>query len=149
MSVDKLDPNDEQTIVNVFNKLINESDQERRIFSKLLLTIYIPVTSGLFFLSTFLKIDNRFEKFSFLIVVVSAILIVFSALLENLGYFFISKHQAEVYSKHARETGKHFNNPIFGKEWQTKLVEMQVYIMTILLVVNLLSAMSFIFLKII
>lgn len=144
-----VDPNDVQIVARTFNKLLDESDQERRIFSKLLLTIYTPVTSGLFFLSTSLVLNNNREKISFLITVASGILIVFSALLENLGYFLISKSIAGVYVEHVKKTGKHLNNPMYGKEWQNKLAEMQVYIMVILLVVNLLSAMCFIYFKII
>ena len=149
MDTDKLDPNDEPTIMRVFNKLINEADKERRIFSKLLLTIYTPVTSGLFFLSTSVSLDTNYEKFSFFIIILTAALIVLSALLENLFYFLIIRESAEVYTKHARETGKHLVGPFGGKAWQSKFIEIQTFVMTALLFVNLISVLFFVYLNII
>lgn len=148
MNADKLDPNDEPTIIRVFNKLINETDKERRTFSKLLLTIYTPITSGLFFLSISLSLDTKYQKILFFIIVITSVLIVLLALLENLFYFLITKESAEIYTAHVRKTGKHLNGPFGGKIWKTRVIEIQIFAMTALLFLNLISILIFIYLKI-
>jgi hypothetical protein len=146
--MNEVDPNDEKTIATTFNKLVKIVDDERRIFSKLLLTIYTPVTSGLFFISNSIILEDNCKKYFFLVITITSTMIVFSALLENLGYFLISREMTDVYTKHVRETGKHLVGPFSGKSWQSNFIEMQIYIMTFLLMVNLLSVIAFISLRV-
>ncbi|MFA6974122.1 MAG: hypothetical protein WC238_05295 [Parcubacteria group bacterium] len=143
-----VDQNDVYTIVNSYNNLIERSDEDRRIFSKLLLTIYTPVSSGLLFLSINLSLENNHEKITFFAISLTSILIVFSALAENFGYYLISKNAATTYINNVKKTGKHYGSPLGGTKWQDKLVEWQIYIMVILITINLSSVLYFVFIRI-
>jgi hypothetical protein len=47
------------------------------------------------------------------------------------------------FAKHVRETGKHVSGPLSGNRWEIKLLAYQVYIMTLLLLVNLVAIIIF------
>ncbi|MEI7891224.1 MAG: hypothetical protein WCI36_04645 [bacterium] len=136
---DQIDPNDQNIIVKTFNKVIQDGDAERNDFLKIILTIYTPVTSGLVFLSTTLKFNKygQQEKLSFSLIVISSVLIVFSALIEKFAYILIADSIGEEYTAYVRKTGKHLNRPINGRPWQTFLVESQTYIRPILIGINM------------
>lgn len=141
----KINSDDYKTIAESHNSLIASTDKDRKVFSKTLLTIYTPVSSGLLFLSTTLSFKNNPEKAYFLIIVTSGVLIVISALIERFGYYLISRHMTETYLAHVRKTGRHLDKPIGGKKWQSTLVEAQIFIMLALLVINIGSVLLFVY----
>lgn len=145
-----IDPNDLNTIVESYNKLIQNADKERDNFSKILLTIYTPVTSGLVFLSTSIKFegDLGYEKLSFAMIVLSSVLIVFSTLVEKFSDILIANTVGETYTAHVRKTGKHLGQPMGGKPWQTFLIDIQTYLRPILLIINIASILWFAMLRI-
>ncbi len=145
-----IDPNDQDIIVKTFNKTIEATDKERDDFLKILLTIYTPVTSGLVFLSTTLKFEGGlgYEKLSFSLIIISSVLIVLFSLIEKLAYILIAIHIGETYTAHVRETGKHLNRPLYGKNWQSFLIECQVYLKPILIIVNVISILWFTLLRV-
>lgn len=146
----QIDPNDQDVIVKTFNKTIEDADKERNDFLKILLTIYTPVTSGLVFLSTTLEFEGGlgYEKLSFLLIVISSVLIVLSSLIEKLAYILIAINIGKTYTAHVRETGKHLNKPLYGKPWQSFLVECQTYTRPVLILVNVSSILWFTLLRI-
>lgn len=136
------------SIADTFNEVISSSDKKRLDFSKTLLAIYTPVTSGLLFLSTSIQLGNIAQKVVFLMAVTTSSSIVLSALIERLAYFLSSKTIAEKFTKHVRGTGKHTNGPLKGEKWQNKLISSQVYIMSFLVLVNIVSVVIFVYLKV-
>ncbi len=147
---DQIDPNDQDIIVKTFNKTIEDADKERDDFLKILLTIYTPVTSGLVFLSTTIRFDGGlgYEKISFLFILGSSVLIVLSSLIEKLAYVLIAINIGETYTAHVRETGKHLNKPLYGKPWQSFLVECQPYLKLVLILINVISIFWFTLLRV-
>jgi hypothetical protein len=128
-----------------FNKFHSRSDKDRSEFSKLMLTVYTPVTSGIFFLSTKLNFSNNYQKVAFLIVATSAALIVLAALAEKLGYFLTSKTQAKKFVDHVHKTGRALHTPVYGKKWETNLISIQAYLSAVLLIINVISSVIAIF----
>lgn len=143
-----IDSDELASIAETFNKVIENSDKKRLDFSKTLLVIYTPVTSGLLFLSTNLRFDSTYQKVIFLIAVTTSSTIVLSALIERFAYFLSSKTIADKFTKHVRDTGKHTSGPLGGKKWQNKLISSQVYVMGLLVLVNILSVVVFVYLKV-
>jgi len=144
----KIDSNDLKDIAENHNILIADTDKDRKVFSKTLLTIYTPVTSGLLFLSTTLRFHSDSEKVFYLIVTLTSVSIVISALLERFGYYLISKQMTEKYLSHVRKTGKHLTGILGGQKWQSKLVEAQIYIMMGFLLINVLAVFIFVFINV-
>lgn len=139
--------------VKIVELLISKTDDRRLDFSKVLLTIYTPVSSGLLFLSTSIVFDCDLERYAFLTLATSSVLIVISALIERLGYFLISNEQTRVYVQRLKESVKNntpeiLYQPLDGKNWHSNIVKSQVFIMTALVVVNLMSALTFIYLRV-
>jgi hypothetical protein len=144
----QIDPNDLKIIGDTYNKLGGISDKYRLDYSKVLLTIYTPVTSGILYLSTILHFKGGEEKVTFLVITTSSALIVISALIERFGYYLISRSQNDKYINHVRKTGKHFDKPLLGEKWQSTLVESQIFVMTALLTINVISVVLFVFQKV-
>lgn len=134
-------PGDLPDVAHGFNTFGKKADNRRLEFSKLLLTVYTPVSSGLVFLSTNLEFENNAQRVFFLILATSSVLIVLSALLERLGYFLISETQAKKFVSHVHKTGKALNKPVYGKKWHSKLVGAQIWILFSLLLVNVFSGL--------
>lgn len=134
---DYIRPENLKDVADGFNNFIGRADRDRSEFSKLLLTIYTPVSSGLLLLATRLSFRTNYQKVVFLAVATSSILIVLSALLEKLGYFLSSQTQAKKYVDHVRKTGEHLSKPVSGKRWEIRLISAQVYILATLLLINM------------
>ncbi|MDB5181147.1 MAG: hypothetical protein JWO54_910 [Candidatus Saccharibacteria bacterium] len=134
-----------RSIAETFTELGERSDNRRKDFSKTLLIIYTPVSSGLVFLSTSLDTNSDIQKISFLIMILSSVLIVLCAILERLGSFLITKTIANTFAKYVRETRKHTTGPLYGKDWQAKLVSSQVYLLCGLLIINMIASTVFVF----
>ena len=148
--LNQVDLNDQDIIVQTFNKTIKDADKERNDFLKILLTIYTPVTSGLVFLSTTLKFEGSlgYEKLSFSLIIISSVLIVLSSLIEKLAYILIAIYIGESYTAHVRKTGRHLNEPLYGRAWQSFLVECQIYLKPILIAINVVGILWFTMLRI-
>lgn len=144
---DFINPDHLQQIQKSLNDLIQSADKNRLEFSKLLLTIYTPVTSGLLLLSISIKYNMFAEKVLFLFIATTAVLIIFSTLIEKFVYYLISKKIAQTYVDYVRETGKHLYEPMYGKQWQNAILKYQPYITIGLLMINLFSALAFIYIK--
>jgi len=137
---------DLEPIAETFNKLIARSDKSRLDFSKTLLTIYTPVTSGFVFLATTFKFADIYQKITFLIALTSGALIVVSALTERYGYSRSSTAVAKSFIDHVNQTGKHTTTPLYCKGWHKKLISYQIFIMSVALLVNILAITVFVYL---
>ena len=145
---------------DVLGKIKIESEEvlkllrkERENFSKILLTIYTPITSGLVFLSTSVvdKFEGRlgFERLSFSIIIFSSVLIVLFALIERFSYVLAWNERNRVYWDHVYKTGKPIGDGIFrSNPWIAFLIKSQVYLQPILIIVNVTSILWFTMLRI-
>lgn len=140
-----IDPAHTGDIAETFTKLIRQSDDNRIDFLKLLLAIYTPVTSGIFFLSTSIKLISQNEKHLFVSVATSSALIVLSSLVVQLVYFLSAEERAKKYVDHIKETGKHFNKPLYGKKWHSKIIRSFTMLAAGLLLLNIVSVLGFIY----
>ena len=131
------------------SKFIKRSDTQRLDFSRTTLTIYSVVTSGLVALTLNIKIDDNVEKFSLLAIITTSVIIVLFAILERFAYFLISDEIAKRYVDHVNKTGKHLNNQIFGKEWQSILIKISTIAILISFVLNLISVLIFTYSRVI
>jgi hypothetical protein len=142
-SDDFIKAEDVGSIAKSFNELTASSDENREKYANALLTIYTPVLSGLFFLTTKMTFQGSVQKTLFLTVVTTSGLIVLSGLIQKFLYFKTSDTMGKKFAKHVRETGKHVSGPLSGNRWEIKLLAYQVYIMTLLLLVNLVAIIIF------
>lgn len=143
-----IDPNDMQDIANMFNSLNKKVDDKRLKFSNTLLTIYTAVTSGLVVLATSIGFDSVVEQVSFLIIVTTSVLIIFSSIVERFGYFLTSKTGADTYFEHVRKTGKHLNKPFGGSKWQSNLIKVQIFIILASFFINICAVLVFVYTRI-
>jgi len=141
-------PGHEKNIAESVNDLIGGSDKDRKDFLKLLLTIYTPVASGLFFLSTKPLQLTGLEKLAFLIVSTSAVLIVLLTLLIFFTYFLSSTKVAKNYLEEVSKTGEHYNKQLLGKKWHSWFIRCGTLIIASLLILNLLGVLLFVYGKV-
>jgi hypothetical protein len=131
------------------NELTSKSDNSRSKLSSVLITVYGAVTSGLFFLvsGSELALDANNKRF-FVIVVISSVLIVFTALLEKVFDYFALVQVGKNHVKNIKDyttysqTG-HYNK--LSPNTVTSLVLSAIPVsQLILLIVNALSVLFYI-----
>jgi len=145
----QIDQLQEKSIATTFNVLTRNGDDKNDDISRTLLLIYTPVTSGLVFLSTNLNLVTSWEKLTFLGLVLTSALIVLSILLEKLGHYLIASTIGKTFANHVAKTGNHTQGPLYGKEWQHRLVTSQIFIKFSLSTVNVIFVIAFVVLMVI
>lgn len=138
--------NDLASIAETFTLLTQRSDENREKFSKTLLTIYTPITSGLVFLATTFTFTGNLQKISFLTAITSGAIIVISAIIERFGYYLSAATVIKSFVNHVNKTGKHTTTQLSGKHWHNILISCQIFIMLISLFVNILATIIFVYL---
>lgn len=136
------------TIARRSTELIKHADSRLLEFLKLLLTIYTPVSSGLFFLSAKIVSENWLQRISFLIVSTTAVFIVLSSLVVFFTYFLISTAIAKKYVDEVNNTGEDYEKQITGKRWHSKVINVMTFATASLVSLNLLSVLIYIYSKV-
>lgn len=138
------------TIAGAVSERIKITDQHRESFSKILLSVYAPVTSGLVFFSGNITFQGGrgMEKIAFMLIITSSILLVLTAFVEKFGYILISNTITNILVDHANTTGKVYTDSMNGKDWETNLVTFQTYLRPILIVINSVGVLWFVMLRI-
>ncbi len=135
---------DLKPISETFTELVSDSDRRRRDLLKLLLTIYTPVSSGLFYLSLTANLVDVPEKMLFLVISLAAILIVLGSLSVFLLDFLSATEVARKFTNYVNDTGKHPIEPLYPKEWHSKLMTITMKLVVFTLFVNILGVLAFI-----
>jgi hypothetical protein len=141
-------PEDRAGVAEQFNMMTKRVDGSRMAFSSVTLTLYATITSGLVVLANSLEFPNTYQQVSFMVIVVTSVLIVMCCLLERFGSFIIDRQIADAAFAHIRKTGKAFTGPISGKPWQSKLVSFQAYAILVLFLFNLIAVLVYTSLKV-
>jgi len=131
-------------IAEQHNVLNAQADLDREKFSSALLVIFVPVTSGLLFLSINLVFNNWFEKILYLLILTSSATIVLFAVIEKFAYFISSKHMIKSFVKHFNETGTALSGTVGGNKFQTFLMAIPAYVMFWLVVLNSITVVVFV-----
>ena len=135
-----MDPNHLKDISETYSKLVKKADQRRLVFLRLLIVIYTPVTSGLFYINLTQEVKLFLLYFA---VLFSSAFVVLLSLLTYLGYMLTSEDVAKFYVEKINETGKHYNKPLYGKRKNTRLITESTTLAIIMLIVNIVSILAY------